>query len=265
MPRKTQSKFKSKTKSTKTPARVNHDEPKSSIWDIFKFGESYTSLILGIIVVVVATILLLTFVKGKNISAKQQNNISKSEQIKLSKRDNNISKIEESITVSPTKNDVSTTKYIQNKLIANKTNNTTNNVKITQSITDSSYTVKAGDTLWNIAENKYKSGYNWVDIKNANNISNPDTLFAGTKLVLPDVKAKIATVTTSPDISQKPTLVQTDKISANDYTINKGDTLWQIAVRAYGDGYAWKKIAQANKIVNPDLIHSGNKLTIPRG
>jgi len=44
----------------------------------------------------------------------------------------------------------------------------------------------------------------------------------------------------------------------------KGDNLWQIALRAYGDGYQWVKIARENKLANPDLIHSGNILKIPR-
>jgi nucleoid-associated protein YgaU len=44
----------------------------------------------------------------------------------------------------------------------------------------------------------------------------------------------------------------------------KGDSLWKIAVRAYGDGYKWVSIAKANKLVNPNLIHSGNVLTLPR-
>src|SRR5258708_6145986 len=60
---------------TKIPARqdakretvINKpQEYKSGISDYLKFGESYTSLVLGIIVVIIATVLLLSFVHGKN-------------------------------------------------------------------------------------------------------------------------------------------------------------------------------------------------------
>src|SRR6266700_1648836 len=44
---------------------VENKETKTSLLDFLKFGESYTSLILGIIVVIVATVLLLSFVKTR--------------------------------------------------------------------------------------------------------------------------------------------------------------------------------------------------------
>ena len=50
------------------------------------------------------------------------------------------------------------------------------------------------------------------------------------------------------------------------YTVERGDSLWKIAEKIYGDGYQWIKIYQANqeKIgVNPGLIFSGTVLTIP--
>lgn len=54
------------------------------------------------------------------------------------------------------------------------------------------------------------------------------------------------------------------KITGKTYKIAHGDDLWEIAVRAYGDGYRWVDIASANKLENPDIIHSDNVLTIPR-
>ena len=49
-----------------------------------------------------------------------------------------------------------------------------------------------------------------------------------------------------------------------EYTVTHGDTLWKIAEREYGTGYAWTKIAQTNKLANPNLIFSGNVLNLPR-
>ena len=47
-------------------------------------------------------------------------------------------------------------------------------------------------------------------------------------------------------------------------TVKKGDSLWGFAVRFYGDGSLWKKIADANGIANPDRIAVGAVLEIPR-
>ena len=55
-----------------------------------------------------------------------------------------------------------------------------------------------------------------------------------------------------------------ESIEGNTYTVQKGDTLWDISVRAYGDGYRWVEIAEANNLANPDLIHSGNEFVLPR-
>ncbi|MDO4650436.1 MAG: LysM peptidoglycan-binding domain-containing protein, partial [Eubacteriales bacterium] len=49
------------------------------------------------------------------------------------------------------------------------------------------------------------------------------------------------------------------------YTVKKGDCLWNIAKKFYGNGAQYKKIynANKNKIKNPNIIQIGWKLTIP--
>ncbi len=49
------------------------------------------------------------------------------------------------------------------------------------------------------------------------------------------------------------------------YTVQKGDSLWKIADKFYGDGRKWKDIADANKGVLPDAskLKAGMVLTIP--
>lgn len=49
------------------------------------------------------------------------------------------------------------------------------------------------------------------------------------------------------------------------YPVQKGDTLWNIAKKIYGDGSKYTKIYEANKdkIKNPNLIYVGQVLTIP--
>lgn len=46
-------------------------------------------------------------------------------------------------------------------------------------------------------------------------------------------------------------------------TVKKGDTLWDLAVKYYGDGTKWKVIAKANGVKDPKKLPIGKKLTIP--
>jgi nucleoid-associated protein YgaU len=120
------------------------------------------------------------------------------------------------------------------------------------------HTVAKGENLWQIAEKYYNSGYNWVDIKDANSLTNPDILTEGQTLTIPQVESREVTV------SQEQPSESPDSISGATYEVVKGDSLWNIAVRAYGDGYKWVEIARENKLVNPDIIHAGNILVLPR-
>jgi nucleoid-associated protein YgaU len=50
------------------------------------------------------------------------------------------------------------------------------------------------------------------------------------------------------------------------YVVVSGDSLSKIARAKYGDMNQWRRIFEANRdqIQNPDLIHPGQKLKIPR-
>jgi nucleoid-associated protein YgaU len=121
--------------------------------------------------------------------------------------------------------------------------------------------VQADDNLWKIAEKYYDSGYNWTDIANANTLSDTSNINVGTKLIIPDVKPKTATIISEVENGDNLT---GDSITGSTYTVEKGDTLWDISVRAYGDGYRWTEIASQNQLANPNLIHSGNIFDLPR-
>src|SRR3989344_6745245 len=134
--------------------------------------------------------------------------------------------------------------------------------------------VVLGESLWQIAERYYGSGYNWTDIAEANNLSNPGVITEGQELVLPSIEAKTGTgagVAQAPTPTSSPTqitpapMAETPKaITGESYTVVRGDHLWGIAVRAYGDGYQWVRIWRANKnIVNPDVIYVEQTLTLP--
>lgn len=51
-----------------------------------------------------------------------------------------------------------------------------------------------------------------------------------------------------------------------EYTVQKGDNLWEISEKVYGNGYMWSEVYSANKeqIENPDSIDAGLKLTLPK-
>lgn len=55
------------------------------------------------------------------------------------------------------------------------------------------------------------------------------------------------------------------KETTTTYTVKSGDCLWNIAKHFYGNGSKYTKIYEANKdkIRNPNLIYSGQVLTIP--
>jgi len=109
-----------------------------------------------------------------------------------------------------------------------------------------------GENLWNISVKYYGDGFKWVDIASENKLANASQIEAGQELTIPNVSEELS----EPDSS--------NTISTDTYEVVKGDSLWTIAVRAYGDGYQWVKIARENKIVNPDIIHVGNMLTLSK-
>jgi len=123
------------------------------------------------------------------------------------------------------------------------------------------HTVKEGESLWQIAEQYYLSGYNWVDITEANQLSNPDLIAAGQKLEIPNVESKKYTVTKLPE-----TAAGNLEITEGTYVVKEGDSLSKVALRAYGDMFEWPKIWGANRdqISNPNYIDPGMELEIPR-
>jgi len=220
---------KSTKKTTRTVKKTKTPKKQKSIYykifDILRLGESYTSLALGIIAVIIATILLISFFSNRSANRPDQ-------EIKPTIAD--VDELDIAATPSPEKDQISSSK---------------------------TYTVIKGDTLWSIAEKTYGSGFNWIDIAKEIKLTNPGTIFAGNVLTLPSVKLKDATVVTGEDEAK---VSRTVRIVEETYVVVKGDALWDIAVRSYADGYQWTKIAKANNLTNPNLIHSGNILKIPR-
>lgn len=192
---------------------------KKKVIEKIKKSESTISMLLGVVVVVVVSILLVKYFKGLSGKIKNQ---------------------EENIDteISDELGELSGEETIGKKL-------------------PGKYTVILGDSLWKISIKFYGEGYNWVDISRENELVNPNILIAGQELIIPNVSEKKEIG----DVVKPKSLVS---IEGNNYVIEKGDSLWNISVRAYLDGYKWVEIAKANNLSNPNLIHPGNQLIIPR-
>ncbi len=66
-------------------------------------------------------------------------------------------------------------------------------------------------------------------------------------------------------INRQPEVAQftEEQPSVKIHQVVKGESLWQISLKYYNDGYKWTEIAKNNNLVNPDLIEVGQSLTIP--
>lgn len=124
--------------------------------------------------------------------------------------------------------------------------------------------VQSGETLWSISERYYDSGYNWTDIAKANNLANPSLIENNQELAIPEVEPKQPTTEVASSGALEDNNGTPEAISGATYTVVRGDSLWTIAVRSYSDGYRWVDIARENNLLNPDVIHSGNELRLPR-
>ena len=106
------------------------------------------------------------------------------------------------------------------------------------------HTVAAGENLYRIG---LKYGISWVAIANLNGLTNPNILTVGQVLQLPGASTPDPQPTPSP---------QTETT----YVVQPGDNLFRIGLKF---GISWVQIAEANGLVNPNLITVGDELKIP--
>jgi LysM repeat protein len=117
---------------------------------------------------------------------------------------------------------------------------------------DTIYVVQPGDTLSAIAA---RFGVSVQALITANNLANPNLIYVGQRLTIPGVGGTPAP--TSPPGTPAPTSVPG---AGTRYTVQRGDTLFQIAVRFNTTVAA---IMAANALTNPNLIFAGQVLVIP--
>lgn len=123
--------------------------------------------------------------------------------------------------------------------------------------------VERGQTLASIGR---QYGINWTDLATWNQISDPNTIFAGQRLIVNNSGAPSSPAVAGPTIvetsaqSTEPAAVPADAGTQRLHTVRVGDRLASIA-RQYG--ISWPTIARANNISNPNQIYAGQQLVIP--
>lgn len=166
------------------------------------------------------------------------------------------------------------------------------------------YTIKAGDTLFTIAEKYYDSGWEYIRIVEANKMTDENNISEGQVIIIPKAEDQALSASAAPatdsavtdtvlTTAASPSLTPSDTpsvtpisstapvvtsgantmtqsvwgppITTETYTVQAGDWLSTIAARTYnGDVLAYQKIASANNIANPNLIEIGQVLKLPR-
>jgi murein DD-endopeptidase MepM/ murein hydrolase activator NlpD len=116
------------------------------------------------------------------------------------------------------------------------------------------YTVQPGDTLAMIAR---RYGAASEDVARLNHLANPSLIYVGQRLLIPSASP---TIPAGDPPSADGSLSAVRLGDGQMYVVQPMDTLARIAAR-YGVS-VWA-LAQANQIVNPSVIHVGQRLLIP--
>ncbi len=117
------------------------------------------------------------------------------------------------------------------------------------------YTVSEGDTLWGIARRLTGDPENWPELLERNNVAHesgigetyiddPDLIYPGQRIYAPISAGAGGSVI--------------------EYHVSRGESLWRIAERIYGDPLLWNQIYADNRatIADPDLIYPGQVLLL---
>ena len=139
-------------------------------------------------------------------------------------------------------------------------------------VTEETIKLKAGDTVKLKGLGSYLSGNYYVnDLTrqiSSNGYSHSATLIKtdfGKSLKTSTSTTKKKTAPKTPKKEKKVTSTPKASSAKRTYTVKRGDCLWNIAKRFYGNGASYTKIydANTNKIANPNLIYPGQVFVIP--
>ncbi len=132
--------------------------------------------------------------------------------------------------------------------------------------------VVSSDNLVELSKKYYGDGTKWRRIHEANKdkIPNPDVLYTGLELLIPEVTVSekrdddIA-YRSLPERESDEEVFTTTTSTPGTHTISPGDTLYSLARKYYGDSAMWVKIYDANEdnIEDKRLLEVGQTLVIP--
>jgi nucleoid-associated protein YgaU len=141
------------------------------------------------------------------------------------------------------------------------------------------YTIKSGESLYKICQNKYGDGTLWKSLAEFNSsvIPNPTKLRAGVTIRIPaesvlrgeapqvaqfDVPGMSAGDPATLGVVQQP---EPAAPATREYTVQKGDTLSTIASKKLGSKSKWKQIADANRdrLNDPHNLVPGTVIRLP--
>ena len=126
------------------------------------------------------------------------------------------------------------------------TSNTSNSTQSQTTTSQTSYTVKAGDTLWSIAN---ANQLTLSELKKLNNLSN-DIIYVGQVL-------NVGKSSSSTQQSQSSSST-TSAAKTSEYTVKSGDSLWKIAS---ANATTVTQLKALNNL-SSDIIYVGQKLKL---
>ena len=96
----------------------------------------------------------------------------------------------------------------------------------------------------------------------------PDIIVPGVKTTLVDANTLGPAITNIPRSSALNSPITDRKLATNEqfktHTVQKGETLFQIAGKYYGTGHVWRELARFNGVADQDgIVRTGSRLKIP--
>jgi nucleoid-associated protein YgaU len=126
---------------------------------------------------------------------------------------------------------------------------------------ETTYTVRAGDTLWEIVRERYgRADTATVEAVAAANptIVDPDLILVGWKITLPELDV-------GEPVDDSPRIID-GEATWTVVTVREGDTLWDIVDEHYGDAtaeFVWATVEANPEIDDPAVILPGQVITLP--
>lgn len=124
-----------------------------------------------------------------------------------------------------------------------------------QQTKDTTYTVKSGDTLWGIAKKFYGDGNQYARLATYNSIKNPNLIYAGQVLKIPNATTLAAT---------SATVASATKSS----TTSAGPVTWTATLLLTGKFTGYASYAYVDSVTSKSVsgqVKNGTKITVSRG